>query len=97
MWRSGLSAAFGWCFQRRQERQQVGHLLGGHVLEQQFGHQAFSLGDQFLDLICGNDRFLVLGVAEDNLLVRFSGQQSGVHLARSGLDDVGEILRVDFS
>ena len=83
-------------FQGRQKCQEIGYLLRGHVLEQQFGHQALPLGNQFFDLVCGNDSLLVLGVAEDNLLVRFPGQQPRVHLAGSRLDNVGEIIRFDF-
>ena len=84
-------------FQGRQKCQEIGYLLRGHVLEQQFGHQALSLSNQFFDLVCGNDCLLVLGVSEDNLLVRFPGQQSGVNLARSCLNNVGELVRIDFS
>ena len=49
-----LAGASGWCaalLEVAEVLQQVSDLLGGHVAEEQVGHQGLSLRDELLDLL----------------------------------------------
>ena len=56
-------------------------MLGGHILDQQLGHQALGLSDNHLDILGSNTEVFARGVPEDNSLVGFRDQQAGVNTA----------------
>ena len=58
-----------------QKSRQVGNFAGGHVAEQQIGHQGFLLRDQQRDFAGGDANQFVLLVLEHDRVRTFFDQQ----------------------
>ena len=81
--------------QAREVLQQIGHLLGGQVAEQELGHERSRLRDKPLDVGGSNFENLALSVLEHHSVVVLLHGDSVHDPAVFGLEKVSGVRRLD--